>query len=92
MLSPDFSNGCFERPDLIMVILHLFVSLLVCLPLWYLGSWLLAQAIFRTETRKPGITGSSAWAAFEAVSNFVLFLFAMSLWLGLTYALQRLTP
>lgn len=75
-----------------MLILHLFVAFLIALPLWYLGSWLLAQAIYRTETRNPKIAESRAWTAIEIVSNFIVFLFSISLWLGLTYALQRLTP
>ncbi|MBK6315949.1 MAG: hypothetical protein IPF53_17065 [Blastocatellia bacterium] len=75
-----------------MLILHLFVAFLIALPLWYLGSWLLAQAIYRVETRNPKFTETRAWAAIETVSNFIVFLFSISLWLGLTYALQRLTP
>lgn len=75
-----------------MLILHLFVAFLIALPLWYLGSWLLAQAIYRTETRSPRIVESAFWSAIETVSNIIVFLFAISLWLGLTYALQRLTP
>lgn len=75
-----------------MLILHLFVAFLIALPLWYLGSWLLAQAIYRTETRNPKVADNAAWNAFETVSNFIVFLFSISLWLGLTYALQRLTP
>ncbi len=75
-----------------MLILHLFVAFLIALPLWYLGSWLLAQAIYRTETRNPKFAETRAWTAIEAVSNFIVFLFSISLWLGLTYALQRLTP
>lgn len=75
-----------------MLILHLFVSLLIALPLWYLGSWLLAQAIFRTESRNPKVAESAAWKTFETVSTFIVFLLAMTIWLGLTYLLQRLTP
>lgn len=75
-----------------MLILHLFVAFLIALPLWYLGSWLLAQAIYRTETRNPKFADTAAWSAFETISNFIVFLFSISLWLGLTYALQRLTP
>ena len=75
-----------------MLILHLFVAFLIALPLWYLGSWLLAQAIYRTETRNPKFAETAVWTAIETVSNIILFLFAIRIWLGVTYARQRLTP
>ena len=73
-----------------MLAINLFLALLVALPIWYLGSRGLAEIIFRTETQRPQVAGSSTWSAVETASNLLVFLGSVALWFGLTYLLQQI--
>jgi hypothetical protein len=72
-----------------MLILNLAIALIVALPLWYLGSWVLARAIYRAETRNPQILERASWPALESGLTFVVFVMCVAAWLGLTYLLQQ---
>ena len=72
-----------------MLILNLAIALIVALPLWYFGSWLLARAIFRAETRNPHIVERASWPALESGLTLAVFVASVAVWLGLTYLLQQ---
>jgi hypothetical protein len=72
-----------------MLAINLFLSLLIALPLWYLGSRGLAEIIYRTETHRPQIAASAAWSAVETASNLLVFAGSVALWFGMTYLLQQ---
>lgn len=75
-----------------MFVVNVIVAFVLAFLLWYLASWLLAQAMLQLETRNPRVIGRGAWNAVESLLTLAIFIGSVAAWVGLTYFLQQINP
>ena len=71
-----------------MLAVNLIIAFVFGLVLWCVGSWALAQLIYRTESRRPEIVEQHYWSVIETFGTILVFLISMAGWLWMTTLLQ----
>lgn len=71
-----------------MWLVHLAMAFLPSLTIWLIGSWVVANYIFKIEARSPALMGTSRWKAVETALVSGVFFGSVAIWIALAMVLD----